>query len=188
MEDSGWGDGETTDSPSPKPGSRGCVRPILMLGCGSLSVLFLAVVLSLLFVPREAWYFAYAWRDFSGFRTERDRLVSRALANGNADTAYRRAHERFRRAYTAEQLADYLRDRSALLHPPATSMSLVGGSINGIGFISTTIEAAEKRYTIYATRDSDGYHLLGVSPGLDRAVQGDNRESSGSIDKNAAPG
>jgi hypothetical protein len=127
-------------------------------------------------------------KALSAARAERDRLFAEALANGDARTAYERADERFRRAYTAEQLAAYFRDQPELFDPPRDSVSFGTATINGKTIVSTTFETRQRKYTIYAVKDGDRLHLLGISPALDRAVPPENRQSEGSEQKGESKG
>jgi hypothetical protein len=148
-----------------------------MIGCGCLAALVLIVGTSLLFMPRAVWDVAGIGRALSAARTERDRLFAEALADGDAGAAYERADERFRQAYTAEQLAAYFRDQPALFDPPPASVSLNIGTTNGRTIVSTTFEAGQRTYTVYAAKDGDRLHRLGISPALDREVPSANNES-----------
>ncbi len=58
-------------------------------------------------------------------------------------------------------------------------MSLNIGTTNGRTIVSTTFEAGQRSYTVYATKDSGRMHLLGISPMLDRAALPDKSESKG---------
>jgi hypothetical protein len=160
-----------------------------MVGCGCLVVLVVLVGVGLLFVPKMAWEMLPAGlgKALSAARAERDRLLAEALANGDARTAYERADERFRRAYTAEQLAAYFRDQPALFDPPRDSVSFSNRAINGKTIVSTTFETRQRKYTIYAAKDGV-LHLLGISPALDRAVPPENRESEGASTKASTNG
>jgi hypothetical protein len=159
-----------------------------MAGCGCLVVLVVFVGVGLVFVPKMAWDIAGTGKALSEARSERDRLFTEALANGDARTAYERADERFRRAYTAEQLAAYFRDQPALFDPPRDSVSFSTATIDGKTSVSTTFETRQRKYTIYAARDGGGLHLLDISPALDRAVPAQNRESEGASTKRSTNG
>jgi hypothetical protein len=116
-------------------------------------------------------------------RAEQDRRFAEALANGDARRAYERADERFRRAYTAEQLGAYFRDQPALFDPPRDSVSFGTQTHNEKTIVSTTFESRQRKYTIYAAKDVGGLHLLGISPALDRAVPPENRAPEGASTK-----
>ena len=153
------------DSPSPEAGARlrGCLRPALRVGCGCLVVLVVIVGVGLLFVPKWAWDIVGIVNLPFAARAERDRLFAEALANGDARRAYGCADERFRRAYTAEQLGAYFRDQPALFDPPRDSVSFGTQTHNEKTIVSTTFESRQREYTIYAAKDGGGLHLLGIS-------------------------
>jgi hypothetical protein len=158
-----------------------------MMGCGCLAALALIVGAGLLFVPRVVWDVAGIGKTLSAALAERDRLFAEALANGDARAAYERADERFRQAYTAEQLAAYFRDQPALFNPPPASVNNSTGTTNGRTIFSTTFEAGQRKYTIYAAKDGDQFHLLGISPALDRALSPDKSESKEASPKGSSP-
>jgi hypothetical protein len=142
-----------------------------MIGCGCLLVVVLVVGAGLLFVPKLARDVVGA---ISAAKSERDRLYAEALANGDAAIAYERADERFRQAYTEEQLAAYFKNQPALFDPPQSSVSLRTQTTNGKTVVSTTFEAGQRKYAIYAAK-RDRLRLLGISPALDQAVPPENR-------------
>lgn len=138
-----------------------------MVGCGCLCVVVLVLGAGLLFVSRDVWDVMGA---IAAAKTERDRLYAEALANGDAAAAYAQADERFRQAYTEEQLAAYFRDEPAVLNPPQSSVTVNTQTNNGKTVVSTAFEAGQRKYTIYAAKAGDRLHLLGIGPALDRAV------------------
>jgi hypothetical protein len=150
-----------------------------MIGCGCLAALVLIAGAGLLLVPRGVWDLAGIGKALIAAHAERDRLFAEALANGDAAAAYERADERFRKAYTADQLAAYFRDQPALFDPLPGSASLSSGTTNGRTVVSTTFEAGQRKYSIYAAKDGEGMHLLGISPALDRAAPSANSEPKG---------
>ena len=158
---------EDTLTPNTDSASRGCLRPTLMVGCGCLCIVVLVAGAGLVLVPRGGWDVMGA---ISAANNERDRLYAEALADGDAAAAYGRADERFRQAYTEEQLTAYFRDQPALFDPPHSSVFVNTQTNNGKTVVSTAFEAQQRRYTIYVAKEGDRLRLLGISPALDRAV------------------
>jgi hypothetical protein len=147
-------------------------RPRLALkaGCGCLVAVAVVAVLAVFFVPKTIWELAGA---VAAAKSERDRIYFEALSDGDANAAYGRADERFRQAYTAEQLAEYFAGQPSLFDPPRSSVSLNTQTVNGKTVMSTTFAAGQDRYTIYVVKDEGGLRLLGVTPELDQAVPSD---------------
>ncbi len=154
-----------------KAASRRRLGPILVVGCACLPVVIFMICAGLFFAPGLI--------GLGLVTIERERLYNEALAAGDASIAYERADERFRQAYTEEQLVAYFESHPKLFDASWASVSLRFRTVTGENTLfSTTFEAGGTKYIIYATKDGDQLRLLGISPAMDEGVPAEFVEQS----------
>lgn len=154
--------------PSPGPPRRRWFGRVL--GCLVLAILLLCCVPlgGLAWVVRNA--------DQRSHREERetvDRLVRDLFANGDANLVFDRADERFRNAHARTELAEFFRNHPELV--AADNLTLAPTLTSKVAGqdcykVILTFAHSTQTLTVYYLLIGAEMVLLGLEPGLDRAV------------------
>ena len=145
-------------------------RSFVYYSCGCMVIAFgfllvLAATIGIIwaFVPSARWNLAAAMSDQHAFHA---RIYEEALAGGDAALAYQRSDDRFKAAYSDEQLADYFQTHPKLFQLP-DSVSMTFRGVDGEQFRSTSFNDQHGKRTEIFVHDSNGQlQLLGISPNL----------------------